>query len=884
MAAPRSILLDKATTARYAQLTYTSYDDGSGRGGWQVKQETGGLDAVEQQSLTARILTRFDLLPVMPDFPTPEQTAARPARLSYAPLPAAGAGHAAYWHTVDAGRDASGRPGNVFAHVVLDRDVAAPSPVRPVELWRSPGWLRPYGVPDVAAAQLTSAYPPPANPAMSMAASVEFLLAHHVDRQSVFRVMLDAVAAALAGGPALALLVDDHDEAAAWIAAISHFMSPAAAQRFAFSTHDAPEAALAGVEAGLQVIVVPRSRIPEKWELPGAVIVDAAEQPNLGDLTSGIAHRVARGAIPVTPWSALAEGVLADDEIATAVLARQDEIARELGDTGTSPAWSLAIAVTRHPDLAEFAAEAQRVIADGGSSIVGDVAWAKELVAQAQARFPMTVGQVLARLVSAAERGEDTSGVAHRLLHAVLAEPDWLSSTAVSGVPVVSSLALSADDVQRLVALSATLRADAAIDTGQAVVAALRLAELLDRLVFDSYTRVRAELLATVNAGGVEFLWTTPQWVESGGLNALATQVRATFIRPFVAQESPTRVATLRPQVVKWLYDVEVAGGVRFELPANPTEADSFLFPLAVRTVLSAREYAIPVPMRQDYVLDAVKLAVDDPHFDDASCRDLVSDLVALQVPDASELIALSTEYPRRVSPLVLATVVYRGPRDDTVMRKVVDSDDADPALVAAATLRGWHGSGLLPPREEWAHDVETLAAGDDHSWLGDAAPDLVAMLAAGSVVAAQDDRSAATGFTGALAARLPALTSSIAELIRGALRGGQLDTNWVAAQSFLRQLRLSATTTPLDDPAFGGWRWDEALLREAIAAGTYRGPRSAVELRDCTWPTVAAASADTAERFFAGYRDAAHAWLAGLGLAADHEGWGNRLWNRDEP
>lgn len=131
MAAPRSILLDKATTARYAQLTYTSYDDGSGRGGWQVKQETGGLDAVEQQSLTARILTRFDLLPVMPDFPTPEQTAARPARLSYAPLPAVGAGHAAYWHTVDAGRDASGRPGNVFAHVVLDRDVSAPSPVRP---------------------------------------------------------------------------------------------------------------------------------------------------------------------------------------------------------------------------------------------------------------------------------------------------------------------------------------------------------------------------------------------------------------------------------------------------------------------------------------------------------------------------------------------------------------------------------------------------------------------------------------------------------------------------------------------------------------------------------------------------------------------------------
>lgn len=434
MAAPRSIVLDKATTARYAQLTYTSFDDGSGRGGgWQIKQETGAPDAVEQQSLTARILTRFDLLPVMPDFPTPEQTAARPARLSYAALPASGPAHAAYWHTVDAGRDATGRPGNVFAHVVLDRDITAPSPVRPIELWRSPGWLRPYGVADVAAAQLTSTYPPVANPAMSVASSVEFLLAHHTDRQSVFRVMLDAVGGALAGGAALIVLVDDHDEAAAWIAAISHFMSPPAARRFGFSTHDSPEAAGAAVEAGLHLIVVPRARIPDKWELPGAVIVDAAEQPNLGDLASGIAHRVRRGGIAVTPWSALAEGVLADDEIAAAVLSGQDEIARELGDTGAVPAWSLAIAVTRHPDLAEFAGEAQRVIADGGSPVVADVAWANELVAQAQQRYPLTAAQVLDRLTAAVARGDDTAAAAHRLLRTVVADPEWFTTADLAG-------------------------------------------------------------------------------------------------------------------------------------------------------------------------------------------------------------------------------------------------------------------------------------------------------------------------------------------------------------------------------------------------------------------------------------------------------------------
>lgn len=410
----------------------------------------------------------------------------------------------------------------------------------------------------------------------------------------------------------------------------------------------------------------------------------------------------------------------------------------------------------------------------------------------------------------------------------------------------------------------------------------LRLAELIERLAVGGFSRVQSEILATVNTGGVEFLWGAPQWVEDGGMNVLSAQVRAAFIRPFVAQEPATRVAALRPLVVKWLYDVPDVGGVRFELPANPTETDSFLFPIAVRTVLSVREYTIPVAMRQDYVLDAVKLAVDEPRFDDAACRELVGDLVGLQVPDAAELIALSTEHPRRVSPSVLATVVYQGPRDDSVMRSVVDAPDADAALVAAATLRGWYGSGQVPPRAEWVRDVEAVASVEDHGWVAAAAADLVAMVVAGSVVAAQDGTVLSPEPRRALAARLPALTASVAELVRAAVHGGQLDVNWIAAQSFLRHLRLTSTVTLLDDPAFGGWRWDEALLGEEIAAGTYRGPRTEIELRDDAWPVVAASSADAAERFFAGYREAAHTWLAGLGLAAEHGGL-NRLWNRDE-
>ena len=66
---------------RYGQLLYTSFDDGSGvGGGWQVKSESGALSGEERQQLTARVATGFDVGPGLPQFPTPDQIAARPAR------------------------------------------------------------------------------------------------------------------------------------------------------------------------------------------------------------------------------------------------------------------------------------------------------------------------------------------------------------------------------------------------------------------------------------------------------------------------------------------------------------------------------------------------------------------------------------------------------------------------------------------------------------------------------------------------------------------------------------------------------------------------------------------------------------------------------------
>ena len=89
------------------------------------------MSAGEAQTLVAGVRTAFDAVDPLPAYPTPEQLERGPRRLAYRRIDAARAG---YWHTVPAGSDSTGRPGNVFAHAVLDRDRGggAAAPADPV--------------------------------------------------------------------------------------------------------------------------------------------------------------------------------------------------------------------------------------------------------------------------------------------------------------------------------------------------------------------------------------------------------------------------------------------------------------------------------------------------------------------------------------------------------------------------------------------------------------------------------------------------------------------------------------------------------------------------------------------------------------------------------
>jgi hypothetical protein len=349
--------------ARFGQLTYSSFDDGTGiGGGWQVKETSGGLTEPETELLRFWVHTIFELVVPLPAFPTPEEVAAFPRRLMYALLED---GRAGYWHTAPAGADGSGRPGNVFAHCLLDRDpTALIPPRRPIDLWRSPEWLTPYGPGDVSAAQLDAGTLPKESGWVNRNSVVDFLCDQEMWRLGVLSILLDAVESAMDGGKTVVLGTNSVDSAAMWIGAVSHLMSAGSARRFCWSTFDRASDVSGSVGRGLHLIAVPAADLAALVTREDLVVVNEDEMPAMGDLGGAPHHTVAGSEVEVTEWSVIAQAVMVDADSAQRVLDRQDEVAATISDSELHVTWPLAMAVALTPDLHEdVGVEAAAVIA-----------------------------------------------------------------------------------------------------------------------------------------------------------------------------------------------------------------------------------------------------------------------------------------------------------------------------------------------------------------------------------------------------------------------------------------------------------------------------------------------------------------------------------------
>lgn len=332
-------------TTRFGQLTYTSFDPGIGRsGGWQVK-DVRNLEPDEVAALSERVATQLDLGRELPPFPTPEEVAALPRRLAHAAI----LGGVASWHTAPAGIDASGRTGNVFAQVVLDRDPDAIDPVRPIDRWRSPGWLTPFNHDEVLAAVLSPIGPAAPDPGTRVGAEavIDFLL--DVDawrRPNLLAVLVDAVAAAVRGGPTVVLGCADVDTAALWVGGVSHLMSARHARRLSFSTFERSATLGFAASSRLHLVCVPQDDLEALLPREGQLLLDERETVGMGEPGSA-PHTTDRGAtIAASPFSVLALEALRDRTTALQVLAEIDRLEPFAG-ADLPAAWPIAMAMLR---------------------------------------------------------------------------------------------------------------------------------------------------------------------------------------------------------------------------------------------------------------------------------------------------------------------------------------------------------------------------------------------------------------------------------------------------------------------------------------------------------------------------------------------------------
>ncbi|TFV55216.1 hypothetical protein E4P42_23510 [Mycobacterium sp. PS03-16] len=342
-------------TARYGQLSYTSFDAGAHTGGWQVKETSAEVTPEEVRILTAGVRTVFRAAQPLPAYPTPEQLERGPRRLAYGRLDRQ---RAAYWHTVPAGSDSTGRPGNVFAHALIDRTAGERSR-RPIEWWRSDGWLCPYGPFAVAAAALP-ADPPAPGAAVTRDSVVQFALDPGAWRLATLFGLLDAVAAALRGGPPVVLGVESVDSAAQWIGLVSFLMSPGTAAALNFSTFDRADQLGLARQSRQHLTAVP---IDDLEQLPDDVVaLSETGTLSLGELGE-VPHRTGDGqTIEVTAWSVMAQVALLDADSAHVMLDDVDRYAAQVADAGLHPAWPMAMSVVHREQFADALAEAHEVI------------------------------------------------------------------------------------------------------------------------------------------------------------------------------------------------------------------------------------------------------------------------------------------------------------------------------------------------------------------------------------------------------------------------------------------------------------------------------------------------------------------------------------------
>lgn len=339
------------------QLTYASVEKSPERpGGWGIVAASPDLPADARSRLLDGVTTRIDELVATEEFALRGALDARVRCFSYRPAARGGS----WWHAVVAGKDATGRPGNVFTHAITT-DVIDP-PLRPVDLWRSKDWLTPFGAAEVAAVELGEAVEP--RPAGQ--SGVDFALGQP---RAAVEAVLSAVVSCFQDHRALVLAAGSTDEFIDWLRAISSLTSASVAAQIPFCTYVRADSLYARVQQ-FEILGLPREDLPVllaslSSEPVGPLVLDVSRLPDgpSSDDWEYADQRWNGGDRWLDAYFVLSEDHAPVDE----TIRLMDEVTQDVTlEDQLSPEWPLALALLRrdgaaHSDADDIIAEWRRL-------------------------------------------------------------------------------------------------------------------------------------------------------------------------------------------------------------------------------------------------------------------------------------------------------------------------------------------------------------------------------------------------------------------------------------------------------------------------------------------------------------------------------------------
>lgn len=421
------------------QLLHASVGGGEGRpGGWQVIDASPGLGEEQRTWLEGGVLTRVDAAMETDEFAGRETVEARIATITYQPSEFGGS----WWSAVSAGRDATGRPGNVFTHAVLFD--GGPGQLRPADLLLADGWLRPFGATELEVVCLGKVPTPPAD---VRALVLQRAVADRVRTEA----LLSAVSSCFEDDRPLVLVSESQNRVIDHLLGLSHLTAASVAARIPFQTFvRAQGTTLYGVP--FHIVGMPADDLTQLLQSlrhdardPLVLDLDHPPQEPDGDLWRHLGQQWSGGARWLDAFFAVAD----EPDAAPELLARMDDLFAELPDTELlNPDWPLALAALSmageaHPDRANLASDWERTAPWPGLPdpelrrlLQGDGREGAAALAEAARSLPvpeeywsaMTVAADQAwQLYGEAEaRGEvppAVAGMAEMLLGALLADP-----------------------------------------------------------------------------------------------------------------------------------------------------------------------------------------------------------------------------------------------------------------------------------------------------------------------------------------------------------------------------------------------------------------------------------------------------------------------------